>query len=54
MFAGMGFLRLIAVIGLVSRAWAAVVNLDSSTVEVGGVSYFVPGTPVVWEVEDIG
>jgi hypothetical protein len=28
-------------------AFTAVVNLASSTVEVDGISYFVPGNPVV-------
>ena len=31
----------------VNHAFAAVVNLASSTVDVDGISYFVPGNPVV-------
>jgi hypothetical protein len=31
----------------VNTIFAAVVNLASSTVEVDGISYFVPGNPVV-------
>jgi hypothetical protein len=38
----------VIIVGLfVNRTFATVVNLASSTVEVDGISYFVPGNPVV-------
>ena len=41
------FVLVVLFTALVARALAAVVSLSASTVEVDGIYYYVPGTPVV-------
>lgn len=41
------FASVVLFVALAARALGAVISLSSSTVEVDGIAYYVPGTPVV-------